>query len=218
MYWTRLGLVRPVVSLYSASPLKHHAMGRQWYPNPDHYPDCKPASQSLTLMCWALRRAAEPQILMSFVWCGRGSNHQPPACQAQPLHYPAVVRDILRKVHLKTSKWSRILWCQFTRYMLYCCPRVPNFNYFALQLSVFEIQANWRQLHWITPKWGAIRYNCTTKKILYNHQYGFRNHHSTSQAVTELVSTVLENFDAKNIWFVPSWICQKLLTLLIIAY
>ena len=93
MYWTRLVLVRPAASLYSASPLKHHATGRQWCPNPDHYPDSEPASRSLTLLCWALSRAAEPQILTSFVWRGRGSNHQPPACQgnSQPLHYPAAV-------------------------------------------------------------------------------------------------------------------------------
>ncbi len=29
MYWTRLVLVRPAASLYSASPLKHHTTGRQ---------------------------------------------------------------------------------------------------------------------------------------------------------------------------------------------
>ncbi len=34
MYWTRLVLVRPAASLYSASPLKHHATGRQRCPNP----------------------------------------------------------------------------------------------------------------------------------------------------------------------------------------
>ncbi len=37
-------------SLYSASPLKDHATGRQECPNPDHYPDSEPASRSLTLM------------------------------------------------------------------------------------------------------------------------------------------------------------------------
>ncbi len=29
MYWTHLVLVRPVTSLYSASPLKHHPTGKQ---------------------------------------------------------------------------------------------------------------------------------------------------------------------------------------------
>ncbi len=29
MYWTHLVLVRPVASLYSASPLKHHPTGKQ---------------------------------------------------------------------------------------------------------------------------------------------------------------------------------------------
>ncbi len=29
MYWARLVLVRPVASLYSASPLKHHPTGKQ---------------------------------------------------------------------------------------------------------------------------------------------------------------------------------------------
>ncbi len=93
MYWTRLVLVRPAASLYSASPLKHHPTGKQWCPNPDHYSDSEPARWSLTLLCWAQSRAAELQILTSFVWCDRGSNHQPPACQAsaQPLHYPAAV-------------------------------------------------------------------------------------------------------------------------------
>ncbi len=92
MYWTRLVLVRPAASL--ASPLKHHPTGKQWCPNPDHYSDSKLARRSLTLLCWALSRAAEPQILTSFVWRGWGSNHQPPACQAnaQPLHYPAAVQ------------------------------------------------------------------------------------------------------------------------------
>ncbi len=89
MYWTRLVLVRPVASLYSASPLKHHVTGRQWYSNPDLYPDSKLASRSLTPLCWALSIGAEPQILKSFIWRGQGSNHLHPACQAnaQPLHY-----------------------------------------------------------------------------------------------------------------------------------
>ncbi len=94
MYWTRFVLVWPPASLYSASPLKHHhPTGKQWCPNPDHYSDSEPARRSLTRLCWALSRAAEPQILTSFVWRGRGSNHQPPACRAnaQPLHYPAAV-------------------------------------------------------------------------------------------------------------------------------
>ncbi len=86
-------VLRPAASLYSAIPLNHHATGRQWCPNPDHYPDSEKASRSLTPLCWALSRAAEPQIVTSFVWRGQGSNHQPPACQAnaQPLHYPAAV-------------------------------------------------------------------------------------------------------------------------------
>ena len=29
MHWTRLALVRPAASLYSASPLKRHPMGKQ---------------------------------------------------------------------------------------------------------------------------------------------------------------------------------------------
>ncbi len=93
MCWTRLVLVRPAASLYSASPLKHHPTGKEWCHNSDHYSDSEPARRSITLFCWALSRAAEPQILTSFVWRGRGSNHQPPTCQAnaQPLHYPAVV-------------------------------------------------------------------------------------------------------------------------------
>ncbi len=66
MYWTRLVLVRPAARLYSASPLKHHPTGKQWCPNPDHYFDSEPARWSLTLLRWALSRAAEPQILTSF--------------------------------------------------------------------------------------------------------------------------------------------------------
>ncbi len=77
MYENRLVLVRPAACLYSASPLKHHPTGKQWCPNPDHYPDSGPARRSPTLLCWALSRAAEPQILTSFVWRGQGSNHQP---------------------------------------------------------------------------------------------------------------------------------------------
>ncbi len=96
MYWTRLVLVRPAASLYSASPLKHHPTGKQWCSNPDHYSDSKPARRCLTLLCWVLSRAAEPQILTSFVWHGWGANHQAPACQAnaQPLHYPAAVSAV----------------------------------------------------------------------------------------------------------------------------
>ncbi len=66
MYWTRLVLVRPAANIKSASPRKHHATGRQLCPNPDHYPDSEPASRSLTRLCWALSRAAEPQILTFF--------------------------------------------------------------------------------------------------------------------------------------------------------
>ncbi len=51
MYWTRLVLVRPAASLYSASPLKHHPTGKQSCPNPDHYSDSEPARRSLTLLC-----------------------------------------------------------------------------------------------------------------------------------------------------------------------
>ncbi len=94
MYWTRLVLVWPAAE-YSAIPLKHHATGRQGCPNPDNYPDFKPANRSLILMCWAISRAAEPQILTSFFffWRGRGSEHQHPTCQAnaQSLHYPSAV-------------------------------------------------------------------------------------------------------------------------------
>ncbi len=102
MCWTRLALVRPAASLYRASPLKHHATGRQWCPNPDHYPDSELVSGSVTTLCWALSRAAESQILMSFVWRGRGSNHQPPACQAnaQPLHYPAAAALCNKKLQI----------------------------------------------------------------------------------------------------------------------
>ncbi len=93
MYWTSLVLVRPMASLYRASTLKHHVTGREWCPNPDHYPDSELASWSLTPLWWALSRAVEAQILTSFIWRGRGSNHQSPSCQAnsQPLHYQAVV-------------------------------------------------------------------------------------------------------------------------------
>ena len=93
MCWTRLVLVRTAANLYSASPLKHHPMAKQCCPNPDHYSDSEPARRSLTLMWWALSRTVEPQIFTYFLWHGRGSNKQPPACQAnaQPLHYPAAV-------------------------------------------------------------------------------------------------------------------------------
>ncbi len=49
MYWTRLVLVRPAASLYSASPLKHHPTGKQWCPNLAHYSDSEPARWFLTL-------------------------------------------------------------------------------------------------------------------------------------------------------------------------
>ncbi len=40
-------LVRTAASLFSASPLKHHAMGKQWCPNLGHIPDSEPDSQFL---------------------------------------------------------------------------------------------------------------------------------------------------------------------------
>ena len=61
MYWISLVLVRPAVSLHSASPLKHHAMGRQGRgcPNSDHYLGSELASWSL--LC--AERQAEQQNL-----------------------------------------------------------------------------------------------------------------------------------------------------------
>ncbi len=50
MYWTRLSLVRPAASLYSASPLKHHPTGKQLCPNPDHYSDSEPARRSINAL------------------------------------------------------------------------------------------------------------------------------------------------------------------------
>ncbi len=64
MYWTRLVLVWPAASLYSACPLKHHARDKQWCPNRDHYPDSEPASRSLTLMCWALKQSSRTFCLI----------------------------------------------------------------------------------------------------------------------------------------------------------
>ncbi len=114
MYWTRLVLVRPT------SPLKHHPTGKQWCPNPDHYSDSEPARRALTLLCWTLSRAAEPQILTSFVWRGRGSNHQLPACQAnaQPIHYPAVVYQISGAFHgnIQTICWIEANWLLFDNF------------------------------------------------------------------------------------------------------
>ncbi len=66
----------------------------------------------LTPLCWAVSRAAEPQILISFVWHSRGSNHQPPACQvnAQPLHYPAAVYWKRKQIkHLRLLFTSNIV-------------------------------------------------------------------------------------------------------------
>ncbi len=126
MYWTRLVLVRPASSLYSASPLKHHPTGKQWCPNPDHYSDSEPARRFPTLLCWALSRAAEPQILTSFVWRGRGSNHQPPACQAnaQPLHYPAAVFSSGRKTVLLTLTKNWPNSCRNQPYLCGACQGV----------------------------------------------------------------------------------------------
>ncbi len=42
VYYTQRVLVRYTASFYSASPLKHHATGRQWCSNPDHYPNSEP--------------------------------------------------------------------------------------------------------------------------------------------------------------------------------
>ena len=79
--------------------------GMQWCPNPDHYSDSEPAIRSRTPICWALRQAAELQILTSFVSRGWGSNHQSPrisAANAQPLHYAAAV-PVNIKAHAPTS-------------------------------------------------------------------------------------------------------------------
>ncbi len=97
----------PAASIYSAMPVKHHPTGKQWCPNTDHYSDSERARRSLALMRLALSRAAEPQILTSFVWRGRGSNHQPPACQAnaQPLHYPDAVTNRRKCPVLNSNPW-----------------------------------------------------------------------------------------------------------------
>ena len=42
---TCLVIVQPAASLYSASPLKQHATGRQGWPNPCHNTDPEPASR-----------------------------------------------------------------------------------------------------------------------------------------------------------------------------
>ncbi len=59
-YWTRLVLVRPAASLYSASPLKHHPTGKQWCPDPDHYSDSEPASSHPPSGQACLPRACQP--------------------------------------------------------------------------------------------------------------------------------------------------------------
>ncbi len=64
MHWASLVLVRPTASLYSASPLKQG--NRQWWSNPDHYPNPEPASRSLTPSCRTLCRTEEPHIFNVF--------------------------------------------------------------------------------------------------------------------------------------------------------
>ncbi len=50
-------------------------MGLQWCPNPDHYTDSKLASQMRnSIMHIATLRSANPTLLTSLVWCGRGLN------------------------------------------------------------------------------------------------------------------------------------------------
>ncbi len=46
VYWTCFVVDRPAASFYSPSPWKYHATGRQWCPNPDHYPDSEQARAS----------------------------------------------------------------------------------------------------------------------------------------------------------------------------
>ncbi len=145
MYWTRLVLVRPAASLYSASPPKHHPTGKQWCLNPDHYPYSEPARLSAIHLCWALSRVVEPQILTPFVWRGRGSNHQSPAFQAnsQPLHYT------LPRYDWKEEQGQSILFDPCMLYMYAHCDQNPAYAFHArsrcrdaIQIFIFwhEIQ------------------------------------------------------------------------------
>ncbi len=114
LFCSCLVLVGPGPSLYSASPLKHHVAGMQWCPNPDHYPDSELASWSLTLMCWALSRAAEPLIWTSFFWFDTvvdWTTNLPHARQMlKLLHYPAMVmRKMNRKLPVTWSYSSKNL-------------------------------------------------------------------------------------------------------------
>ncbi len=162
VYWTRLVLVRPVASLYSASPLKHHPTGKQWCPNPDHNSDSEPARRSLTLLCRALSRAAEPQILTSFVWRGRASNHQSPACQAnpQPPHYPAAVSfdSPFSSYRPFWDKWNKLSKSNLEHYKVknttyMCCTTESQISlHFAPQPAVFEVQNQKSEIHWMTSK------------------------------------------------------------------
>ncbi len=125
VYWTRLVLLRPAASLYSASPLKHHPTGKQWCPNLDHYSDSEPARRSLTLLCWALSRAAEPQILTSFVWRGRGSNHQAfPHAKRTLNHYTTRPRS-LTKVSISdtfiVNEFLNFVFKYLLDYAVYAC-------------------------------------------------------------------------------------------------
>ncbi len=91
MYWTRLVLVRPAASLYSTSPMKHHPTGKQWCPNPDHYSDSEPASNSFVLSVKQSSRTSNCNF-----FCLTRPGIEPPSCRmpgerSTTTLYPAAV-------------------------------------------------------------------------------------------------------------------------------
>ncbi len=154
MYWTHFVLVRPAANLYSANPLKHHATGKQWCPNQDHYPDSEPANRSLTYLRWALSRAAEPQILTSYVWRGRGSNQQPHAYQAnaEPIHYTRRYTLVTPK-GVKSIKPSDFMG--------------PLFHHTGIYFTCCQIREG--------PVTAKLSYNLTSNKIISTKRQDFIN-------------------------------------------
>ncbi len=77
MCWTRLVLVRPAASLYSASPLKHHPTGKQWCPNPDRMWSGQniyqidatgSARKTMPFMCWTITPCMSPRKSERLFW------------------------------------------------------------------------------------------------------------------------------------------------------
>ncbi len=117
VYWIRLVLVRHAPRLYSASPMKQHAMAMQWCSNPDHFPDSEPASRSRTLMCLVLSRAAANLNVFCLMQLGIDA-------ASSSSYIRRILNHYTTRLHFPSDR--RISWHGQERHLTYVCPPSGN--------------------------------------------------------------------------------------------